>query len=357
MSLLLFSGGSSQPRRRVAFRPVGGGFRMPHSAEACSRLRSRLMERTNALGAEIEELGSFWLPTDKGLPVVYFEAAQPHVILEEDSARVAEFIIEQVEHSDGAWSYTCRAVVRGDAAEPYGRTVTYSTARHVEEHYVAWLQAIWPRAEEDEGLQRRPTISNDEAHQIRADLEGTLAAVEAELHEGRLPDHVEHDLRLLIQQLHHWSNMVEPTTQGFEHILAEITRRIIDNTHEPHRMRHRLIQLGADPTVAAAVDASVRDTLNDVTSLGAADDRIDGTQLSAVAQQVDRLEGQLQEMVASAPRDSGLAEAMKKGAGNEAGARAVTVAVQTLVDNWDKIRLGLAVAWKSITAIFLSNSA
>lgn len=363
VSLLLFARSGSPPPE-VAFRPVSGGFRIPHSEEACERFREKLINVAESAGVQAVQLDDFWLPLDKSLPVVFFEPDLFGRVIDDEEAR-AEFVVLLDERLDGTQSYTCRGAVHGE--RPYDVERTYMTQGHVEELFMAWLQAIWPATEEPPAttidlpsitpIERRPTISNDEAHRIRATLEGPLAAVEAELHAGRLPEHVEHDLRLLIRQLHDWSNMVEPTTQGFEHILSEITRRIIDNTTEPHSMRHRLIHLGADPTAAAAIDASVRDALNRVTSLGSADDRVDGEQLSSLAERVQRLDIQLQDMADRAPADSQLADAIKKGAGTEAGARAVTVGIQAVVQNWDRIRLGLAVAWKSIAAIFLNDRA
>lgn len=337
---------------------------MPMSGHACDRLRARLMDAAKAAGTETLEIDGGWLPLDRSLPVVFFEPGIfDRVMMNLD--RAAEFHVLQVEQSRGAWYYNCRAVVRDEGPDPYDRTYTHLTDQHVERHFMAWMQAIWPDAgaaapstihlPSITSATRRPTISNDEAHQIRAALEGTLSAVEAELHAGRFPEPVEHDLRLLLHQLHSWSNMVEPTTQGFEHILAEITRRIIDNTTDPHSMRHRLIELGADPMTAAAVDASIRDALNAVPSLGGIDDRVDAAQLAQLAHHGERIDDQLLEVATSAPGDGEIAQAIKKGAGNEVGTRAVRVAIQTVIDNWDRIRLGLAVAWKSIAGIFLSE--
>jgi hypothetical protein len=353
-------------RRLIAFRPIGdGGFAMPLSPEAFERIRKRLITAAKALDFETVDADGFWLPSDREAPVVYFEPG-PRRLVGSQNDRVAELFVVQDERTDGSWTYSSHAITRPQTGESYDRSRTDLTAEELEGVFVAWLQTIWPQTEIPAPTTihlpsvtpptRRQTVSNDQAHQIRASLEGPLAAVEAELHAGRFPEPVEHDLRLLIQQLHHWSNMVEPTTQGFEHILAEITRRVIDNTTEPHRMRHRLIQLGADPTTAAAIDASVRDALNAVTSLGSDDDHVDGERLSELAQHVGRLDNQLQEVAARAPGNGELAAAIRKGAGTEAGGRAVAAAIQMVVHHWDRIRIGLAVAWKSITTIFLDGN-
>lgn len=355
---------TTQPILVVAFRPIENA---PTGAAldiaAFEGVRRRLIRQAKAAGVEALEANSFWYPQDKTVPLVFFEFG-PRVLVGSESDRVAEMFIVQSEGPD-AWVYSSHAITRPHPGESYDQTRTDMTADELEVVFMAWLEATRRQAETPApstihlpsitSATRRRSISNQQAHQIRASLERPLELVEAELQAGRLPEPVEHDLRLLIQQLHHWSNMLEPTTQGFEHILAEITRRIVDNTTEPHSMRHRLIHLGADPTTAAAIDASIRDTLNTVTSLGSDDDHVDGEQLSELARQVSRLEDGLQQAIESAPPDSELAQSIKRGAGTEAGVRAVGALVQAVVSNWDKIRVGLALAWKSISNLLLEG--
>lgn len=268
-------------------------------AAEMERFASRAIERLFAhgfvTGASPDSENRDWSPSLRGVLRLSEFPEQPYdEYLAEDEAygdEISEFTVWCPLGIDAEEGWAARSYLApgGRGAGPYENSVVeLAPLEVIEELLVQWLDRL--RHRESPGRRRRHV---DDPQAVRAALEVPLAAIASLADAGRFPEHVEHDLRIHLRGLHGWSQLHLPTTQGFEHLIAEIAQIVIDHRPQTDGLRDYLVGLGTDSVTAQQIVIKVEGALELVTNLGAEDAEEDGLTLAELENLAETLHEQL----------------------------------------------------------------